>query len=70
MANTEDGEFRLIRSSSIKKIKQAKFLAGDKPTKRTKNFANEEALYNLFLGYFHRSPIDFLKGVAHRFTLS
>ena len=32
----------LKQEQGLVEIKQAKFLAGDKPTKRTKNFANEE----------------------------
>ena len=51
------------REQGLVEVKQAKFLAGDKPSKRTKNFGNEEGLTNLVLSYFHRSPIEFLQGI-------
>ena len=54
------------REQGLVEVKQAKFLAGDKPSKRTKNSANEEGLTNLVLSYFHLSPMEFLQGIAHR----
>ena len=56
------------REQGLVEVKQAKFLAGDKPSKRTKNSANEDGLTNLVLSYFHRSPMEFLQGIAHRLT--
>ena len=50
--------------------KQAKIIGGEKPAKRTKNKANEEALTNLVQGYLSRPPLEFLRGVAHRFSLN
>ena len=56
------------REQGLVEVKQAKFLSGDKPSKRTKNSANEDGLTNLVLSYFHRSPMEFLQGIAHRLT--
>ena len=60
----------LKKEQGLIEVKHAKFIAGDKPSKRIKNAANEEAISNLVLGYLHRSPIEFLRRVAHRITLN
>ena len=60
----------LKKEKGLVEITQAKFLSGEMPTKRTKNSSNEETSSTLVLGYFHRSPMEFLIGIAHRFTLS
>ena len=59
----------LKREQGLVEARQAKFLSGEKPTKRSKNRANEDALKTLILSYFHRPPLEFLKGVAHRFSM-
>ena len=59
----------LQREQGLVEARQAKFLSGDKHTKRTKNRANEDALKTLILSYFHRSSLEFLKGIAHRFSM-
>ena len=59
----------LKREQGLVEVKQSKLLSGEKPTKRVKNKANEEALKTLILSYFHRTPLEFLKGVAHRFYM-
>ena len=60
----------LKREQGLVKVKQAKFLAGEKPTRRQKDKANEEGLKSLILSYFHRQPIEFLQGVAHRIGMN
>ena len=60
----------LKREQGLVEVKQAKFIAGDKPTKRRKAYANEEGLKNLIQSYFHRQPIEFLQGVAHRIEMN
>ena len=59
----------LKREQGLVEVRQAKFLSGETPTKRSKNRANEDALKTLILSYFHRPPLEFLKGVAHRFSM-
>ena len=59
----------LMREQGLVEVRQAKYIGGDKPSKRVKNRANEEALLNLVLGYLTRPPIEFLKGIAFRFSL-
>ena len=60
----------LKREQGLVEAKQAKFIGGEKPAKRTKNKANEEALTNLVQGYLSRPPLEFLRGVAHRFSIN
>ena len=55
----------LKREQGLVEVKQAKFLAGEKTTRRQKDKANEEGL-KIILSYFHRQPIEFLQCVAHR----
>ena len=43
-----------------------KYIAGEKLTKRRKDKDNEEGLVNLYLGYLHKEPVEFIRGVAHR----
>ena len=59
----------LKREQGLVEVRQAKFLSGEKSTKRSKNRANEDALKTLILKYFHRPPLEFLKGVAHLFSM-
>ena len=56
------------REQGLVEVKQAKFLAEDKPSKRTKNSANGDGLANLVLSYFHRSPMEFLQGIVYNLT--
>lgn len=44
----------LKREQGLVEVKQAKFLAGEKPTKIQKDKTNEEELKSLILSYFHR----------------
>ena len=53
----------LKREQGLAEAKQAKYIGGDKPVKRLKNRANEE-------GYLSRPPLEFLRGVAHRFSIN
>ena len=50
-------------------VRQAKFTAGAAPTKRRSAQANEQALVNLVASYYDRTGIEFLRGVAHHFSL-
>ena len=52
-------------------VRQARFLAGDAPTKRKRSQASEQALIDLVLHYFDedRTKMEFLRGVAHHFCL-
>ena len=49
--------------SSLVEVRQAMYIGGNKPSKRVKNRANEEALLNLVMGYLTRPPIEFLKWI-------
>ncbi len=60
----------LKQEQGLVEVRQAKFIAGEKPTKRRKDKANEEGLKGLIFGYFHRLPLEFLRGVAHRIGLN
>ena len=60
----------LKREQGLVEVKHAKFIAGEKPTKRLKNKASEEALKTLILGYLHRQPMEFVRGVAHRIGMN
>ena len=46
-------------------VKQMKFLAGEKPTKRVKWQHQEETHKNIIHDYLNRTVLEFLKGVAH-----
>ena len=56
----------LKQEQGLGKLKQAKYIAGEKPSKRQKDKDNEESLKNLIIGYLHREPVEFIRGVAHR----
>ena len=60
----------LKREQGLVKVKQAKFIAGEKPAKRRKDKANEEGLKNLISGYFHGLPMEYIHGVTHRIGLN
>ena len=60
----------LKREQGLIELKQAKFLAGEKPTRRQKDKVNEEGLKSLILIYFHRQPIEFPQEVAHRIGMN
>ena len=60
----------LKREQGLVEAKQAKYIGGEKPVKRLKNRANEDALTNLVQGYLNRPPLEFLKGVAYRFSIN
>ena len=49
----------------IVEVKQMKFLAGEKPTKRIKWQHQEETLKNIIQDYLNRTMLEFLKGIAH-----
>ena len=57
------------REQGLVEVKQANFIAGDKPSKRTKNSVYKNGLINIFLSYLHRSPMKFLQRIAQRLTL-
>ena len=59
-----------IDAQGLVEVKQGKFLAGERPTRRQKDKVNEEELKSLILSYFHRQPIEFLQGVAHRIGMN
>ena len=50
-------------------MRQARFLAGNAPTKRKRSQASEQALIDLVLHYFDedRTKMEFLRSVAHHF---
>ena len=50
-------------------VRQAKFTAGAAPTKRRSVQANEQALRNLVTSHYDRIGLEFLRGVAHHFSL-
>ena len=56
----------LKQEQGLVELKQAKYIAGENPSKRQKDKDNEEGLKNLILSYLHREPIDFIRGVANR----
>ena len=60
----------LKREKGLVEAKQAKYIGVEKPVKRFKNRANEDALTNLVQGYLNRPPLEFLKGVAYRFSIN
>ena len=59
------------REQGLVEVRHAKFLAGNAPTKRKRCQASEQALIDLVLCYFdeNRSKTEFLRGVAHHFSL-
>ena len=61
----------LKREQGLVEVRHAKFLAGNAPTKRKRCQASEQALIDLVLCYFdeNRSKTEFLRGVAHHFSL-
>ena len=50
-------------------VRQAKFTAGAAPTKRRSAQANEQVLWNLVTSYYDRTGLEFLRSVAHHFSL-
>ena len=61
----------LKREQGLVEVRQARFLAGNAPTKRKRCQASEQALIDLVLHYFDedRTKMEFLRGVAHHFSL-
>ena len=56
----------LKKEQGLVEVKQAKFIAGTKPTKRRKSKNKELDMRELVMGYLHRPKIEFLRGVAHQ----
>ena len=59
----------LKREQGLVEVRQAKFIAGAPPAKRRRAQASEQAVVNLVAGYHHRPGLEFLRGVAHHFSL-
>ena len=59
----------LKREQGLVEVRQAKSTAEAAPTKRRSAQANEQALRNLVTSYYDRAGLDFLRGVAHHFSL-
>ena len=61
----------LKREQGLVEVRQARFIAGNAPTKRKRSQASEQALIDLVLHYFDedRTKMEFIRGVAHHFCL-
>ena len=59
----------LKREQGLVELRQAKYTAGSRPTKRKAAQANEQALRDLVGSYLHRPRLEFLRGVAHHFSI-
>ena len=59
----------LKREQGLVEVRQAKFIAGAQPPKRVKSQANEQALKELIASYLYRPRMEFLRGVAHHFSM-
>ena len=59
----------LKREHGLVELRQAKYIAGDQPTKRKNAYASERALRNLVGSYLGRPRMEFLRGVAHLFGI-
>ena len=55
----------LKREQGLVEVKQAKFIAGDKPTKRRKDKANAEALKEMVMSYYYFPRLEFLRGIPY-----
>ena len=59
----------LKREQGLVDVRQAKFIAGAQPPKRIKSQANEQALKELNASHLYRPRMEFLRGVAHHFSM-
>ena len=59
----------LKREQGLVEIRQAKYIAGDRVYKRKTSQANENAFSHLVGSYLHRPRLEFLRGVAHQFSM-
>ena len=58
-----------LEQGIAEKNKQAKYISGDKPTKRYKNHHHEESPKPFVGDYFNRPMMEFLRGIAHHIGL-
>ena len=59
----------LKREQGLVEVRQAKFIAGAQPPKRIKSQAHEQTLKELIASYLYRPRMEFLRGVAHHFSM-
>ena len=59
----------LKSDQGLVEVRQAKYIAGNQPTKRYTAQSNEQALRDLVRTYLHRPKLEFLRGVAHHFSI-
>ena len=60
----------LKREQGLVEVKQAKYIAGDQPTKCRIVQDNDRALRELVRRYLLNPRMEFLMGVAHRFSMA
>ena len=60
----------LKREQGLVEVKQAKYIAGDQPTKCRIVQDNDRALRELIRRYLLNPRMEFLMGVAHRFSMA
>ena len=59
----------LKREQGLVEVRQTKFFTRARPAKRSKNQANEDALKQLVGSYQWRPKMEFLRCVAHHFSM-
>ena len=59
----------LKREQGLVEVRQAKLIAGAQPNKRVKSQANEQTLKEQSASYLYRPRMEFLRGVAHHFSM-
>ena len=59
----------LKREQGLVELRQTEFVTGARPAKRSKDQANEDALKQLVGSYQWRPKMEFLRGVAHHYSM-